>query len=471
MADIETNRDSAGSVAVDNQQARAEGAVVQNPPTSAVVDTSLLSQPLSNPQAQDLLSTNNRLRSAGIIPTDSGLNAKTITLAQSQATPPSDINALANGEPQASVSNQPGVGARGDDSVPVTGNTAKDIINATFAKNTNQYIPTQPNVLDDYASYTYQISWYLLTPQQYNNLVFSPKFNVASWSLLMQSGGAPLPTTSNTSTVPTFGSRSPFFPVDYYIDDLELFSKLPGKGTGMPHNVVDIKFKVVEPNGLTLIQKLYSAVSAIYGPGADSSELDTGGSLAQQVAAQEEANNLPPSRLSATPNYLTAQYCLGIKFHGYDSGGNLISPATGKFDTSNQNNNISPLGPSNDPYAIVEKYYPFTIKDIKFRMMSRQVEYYIEAAPISQFNAFGQTRGTIPYNFELSGTTVKDLLIGKTAQSGLTPQQDGRVTQTTPPPKKIPPAPTVPATLSSIVTGQDNPLATTGGMDFTAGNF
>jgi hypothetical protein len=46
--------------------------------------------------------------------------------------------------------------------------------------------------------------------------------------------------------------------------------------------------------------------------------------------------------------------------------------------------------------------------------------------------ALGQSRGTIPFNFELSGTTVKDLLIGKPAQAGLKPLQDGRVPQTQP---------------------------------------
>ena len=273
MANIETNRDSAGSVAVNNQQARAQGATTQNPVTASIIDTSLLSQPLSNPQAQDLLSTNNRLRSAGIIPADSGLNAETITLAQSQATPPSDINALANVEPQASVSNQPGVGANNGDVATVTGNSAKDIINATFQTSVNQRIPTQPNVLDDYASYTYQISWYLLSTDQYNELVNSTQRNVGAWSLLMQSGGIPLNSalqastnTVNNTAPPT---RSQFFPVDYYLDDLEIHSLIPAGGTQMAHSAASIKFKVVEPNGLTLLENLYKAVNDLYAETTD----------------------------------------------------------------------------------------------------------------------------------------------------------------------------------------------------------
>jgi hypothetical protein len=451
MADFDP-KISSGEVVAGSQLARDNTTTVQNPTSTIVYDArSLANVPGAEIQQQYVSNlAQARLAAAGVS-IDQGLDANTIPLSTSQATPPYDINAYANSpeiDPGGSLAAQAatyqaGVGARGDDAAPVTGNTTKDIINATFAKSTNQYIPTQPNVLDDYASYTYQISWYLLTPQQYNNLVFSPKFNVATWSLLAQSGGAPLPTTSNTATASTTGSRNPFFNVDYYLDDLELFSKLPGKGTGMPHNVVDIKFKVTEPNGLTLIPNLYRAVTAIYGAGADAPIPDLQPDSAQ-LLGQEAANNLPTSRSAATPNYLTAQYCLGIKFYGYDSGGNLIAPATGKFNTSNQNNNKTPVGPSNDPYVIIEKYYPFLISDLKFRMVSRQVEYYVEAKPVSQFTAFGQTRGTIPYNFELSGTTVQDLLIGKAAQPGLQPLQDGRVPQSTPPGDKIPPAPSAP---------------------------
>ena len=424
MADFTPEQISAGDVAVDNQKAKTTGTVVQNPTDSVIVDNTLLSIPLSNPQAQDLLNTNNRLRSAGIIPTDNGLNAKTITLAQSQATPPYDINALAGigaNSPELDITNtyaaaQPGVGARNGDGVTITGNSTKDIIIQT---NTNQRIYTQPNVLDDYASYTYQISWYLLDPVQYNQLTNSISPNTSGWSLLMQSGGAPLPANSNTST--SAPGRNPHFPLDFYLDDLEISSKVNGKG------------KVVEPNGLTLIDRIYAAVKGFYGPGENSPELDPTGGLAQQ------ANGGKPV-IETTPNYLSAPYCLGIRFYGYDSGGNLQAPATGKYSP-----NATPglVGPTNDNFAIIEKLIAFNITDLKFRMAaganSKGVEYNVTGKPIPMNHAFGQSRGTIPFPFELSGTTVKDLLIGKAAQSELklSVLQDGRVPQATPPASNI----------------------------------
>ena len=387
---------------INPQVARVDNAVSQNPGGNATVS---LSQPIVQPETDRL-------------PPDAAR-----TLVQTQAIPPSDINrssgAFVNDGtvPDYSIEARPktqaGVGARNDDARPVTGNSTKDIINATFATGTNQLIVPRANVLDDYASYTYQLSWYLLTPQQYNNLIFSPKFNIANWSLLVQSGGAPLPATSNTSQPTNLPGRSPFFPLDYYIDDLELFSKFPGKGVGMPHNVLDIKFKVTEPNGITLIDNLYAAVNSLY---------------RRPQSLTDEADSLVNQSLSLTPNYITAQYCLAVKFYGYDSGGNLIAPATG----SNTPRSSSFVGPSNDPRVVIEKYYPFVITELKFRVQSRMVEYYVEGKPVALNQAFGQSRGTIPFNFELSGTTAKDLLIGKPAQAGLKPSQDGRVPQAQP---------------------------------------
>jgi hypothetical protein len=181
----------------------------------------------------------------------------------------------------------------------------------------------------------------------------------------------------------------------------------------MPHNVVDIKFKVTEPNGITLIDNLYAAVNSLY---------------RRPQSLTDEADSLVNQSLSLTPNYINAQYCLAVKFYGYDSGGNLISPATG----SNTPRSSSFVGPSNDPRVVIQKYYPFVITELKFRVQSRMVEYYIEGKPVALNQAFGQSRGTIPFNFELSGTTAKDLLIGKPAQAGLKPLQDGRVPQTQP---------------------------------------
>lgn len=417
---------SAGQVVAEEARARSNGAVAQNPSDTATV-TIVQTTPVT-PTAQD-----------------SGLDSRTRPLSQTQAVPAPNINtgrasvaALVEGglDPQQALNVaaggtaiQSGVGARNEDGATVTGNSTKNIINDTFGSASNQLIVPQPNVLDDYASYTYQISWYLLTPQQYNNLIFSSNFNIGTWTLLVQSGGAPLPPVSATGAPSAVGGRSALFPLDYYIDDLNLLSKLPNKGTGMPHNTVDIKFRVTEPNGITLIDNLYAAVDNLRRSQQPTAFVNDG--TVPDYNAQDQRVQ---AQGGTRPNYINQQYCLGIKFYGYDSGGNLVAPATGRRINPGGAN----TGPSNDVYAVIEKYYPFILQDIKFRVASRLVEYEITAKPVN-LTALDQARGTVPFNFELSGATVKDLLIGKAAQSARQLRSDGRQPQSQP--AKVGPAP------------------------------
>ena len=373
--------------------------------------------------------------------------ADTVTTSESQATPPYDINAFANSpefDPIAqAAAYQAGVGTRNDDTKTVTGNSTKDMINNIFQIGTNSRIYTQPNVLDDYASYTYQISWYLLSEEQYNALVNSAQRSVGAWSLLMQSGGIPLNSglQNNTGIVNNTAppARSQYFPDDYYLDDLEIHSLFPVGGTHMAHSASTIKFKVVEPNGLTLLENLYKAVNDLY---AETTDYEPATNLYYSPGQAPVPINPVSGYSGRTPNYIQAHYCLTIKFYGYDVNGNLQAPLKGKYTLNNTPNLV---GVPNDINAVVLKIYPFLLSDIKFSMApgasSRGIEYYVEGIPTGQAAGFGQARGTIPFNFQLSGTTVKDLLIGNSAQSGLQPQQDGRVPRTIPPGSNIPPAP------------------------------
>jgi hypothetical protein len=319
------------------------------------------------------------------------LASPTVTTGQSQSTPAP--NARDDGPTQAPTSGGVGAGtsrnaadSRGPDNTPpASSNTAQQIINQTFA---NQRIVAQPNVLDQYASYTYAISWWLLTPGQYNSLTtgLAPAPGSGNWSLLMQSGGAPIK------------GRNQFFPLDYYLDDLEIETFLMGKGTGMSTNGMTLKFKVVEPNGLTLIQNLYSAVQG--------AALNTSAQTTQQAAAGGTTpGTVNANQTSQAPNYGAAQYCLTIEFYGYDDRGNLIAPARGQVSTTGQ------LATTN-PQSVIKKYYPFLIENITFRTMANQVEYYVMGNPVPYDTGTSQARGTIPFAFQLSGQTVGQLLQG-----------------------------------------------------------
>lgn len=311
-----------------------------------------------------LTAANQRVQDIILAPTDPNLASPTVTIVQSQSTPAA--NSREDGLTQ--VPTLPGVGAgtgsnadnsRGNDNSPPSSRSSnQQAINTAFA---NQAITSRPNVLDQYASYTYAISWWLLTPEQYNSLGAgrnrAPAPGTGNWTLLIQSGGAPT------------AGRNPAFPDDFYFDDLEIETFIMGKGTNMSNNAMSIRFKIVEPNGLTLLERLYNAVTVLY----------------KNQTAQK-------------PNYVAAQYCLTVEFYGYDGQGNLIAPATGSTGNGLQ--------------AVIKKYYPFLLKNITFRTVANQVEYLIEGIPVPYDTGTAQARGTIPYAFQLAGTTVSSLLQG-----------------------------------------------------------
>jgi hypothetical protein len=94
-----------------------------------------------------------------------------------------------------------------------------------------------------------------------------------------------------------------------------------------------------------------------------------------------------------------------VRFYGYNENGELVT--TGRRGTNGQTN-------LTDPRAIIEKFYPFVITNIKFRIpRDRVVEYSVEARPIPHFYNKSQDRGTIPFNFELAGKTIEQVLRGK----------------------------------------------------------
>lgn len=323
--------------------------------------------------------------------TDTNIESPTVTTGQNQSTPAAD--ARDDGPTQAPTSGGVGAGTSpnassavgNDNTPPASSNTSQQFINQTFA---SQRIVAQPNVLDQYASYTYAISWWLLTPGQYNSLTsgLAPAPGSGNWSLLMQSGGAPT------------AGRNQAFPNDYYLDDLEIETVLMGKGTGMSTNGMTLKFKVVEPNGLTLIQNLYSAVQG--------AALNTSAQTAQQNASGTATpGTVNANQTSQPPNYGAAQYCLTIEFYGYDDRGNLVAPARGQISTTGQ------LSTTNPQY-VIKKYYPFLIENITFRTVANQVEYQVVGNPVPYDTGTSQARGTIPFAYQLSGQTVGQLLQG-----------------------------------------------------------
>jgi len=202
---------------------------------------------------------------------------------------------------------------------------------------------------------------YLCNQESYNRLIESKTKSVDGLQLLFQTGGA--------SQI----GRSQYFSNDYYIDRVEIKSKIIGKGTGMSHNASEIKINVTEPYGITLIDNIDKAVQSFLG-----------------------SNDLKKKNWSA------AIYLLVIRFYGYDDQGNLVRGGV----------SLNNGGEVSDRNAFIEKFFPFILANVSFKVASKAVEYQLECKPVPNIINASSGRGTILYNVELSGQTLKDLLAG-----------------------------------------------------------
>jgi hypothetical protein len=377
---------SSGQTTGEAQRARDDGANRQTPPVST-----LTAGANGRVQSAAATTTPTNARPAVAAPT-SGTNAPTRAISGTQAVPAPTATpnlSQANGAPgstptlpspgpaAAAVDTRtPGVGAGINDS----GNAIQQRLQTLFS-GTSAKIPTQPNALSRYSSYTYNIGLYILKPEQYNTYITSKRITIPNGQLLMASGGAPLsansqpPTNNNAQTgsaanrpgVDLAAGRSQYFPLDYYIDDVELKGIINGKGSRSAHNVTELNFKITEPNGISLLDNLVKATEEIMGPSGQ---------------------------------YLSQIFLMVINFWGYDQNGTL-TPAMG----------IDPNDPTKTTIPIV-KYIPFVFTSIKFRISNKMVEYTCAAVAVQNSKATGQALGTIPYNVELTAETMTDIFNG-----------------------------------------------------------
>jgi len=290
----------------------------------------------------------------------------TVTTTQSQSTPPSNIN---NPAPYAAIN--PGVGAPSDDAT-INANVQK----VTAGNLLGQTITPQPNILDDYKSYTYSITWYMLTSEAVKRFQTGDRSVLASQAIIMQSGGI------------ANDQRNPYFDVDFYFDDLRITNKQLGAGTGAVATS-EITFTVIEPNGVTLYPRLIAAMNNIMGASASGNQ--------QNISAQN--------------------FMIAIRFYGYDEDGNLVQVGRPIAGTSN--------------YALVEKFYPFQFTKFTYKVQNKLVEYHIEGTALPFQVVQGQNQNSLQYNVEVSGSTVKDVLTtGTSVVTGNDPDQQ-TTTETT----------------------------------------
>ena len=313
-----------------------------------------------------------------------------------------------------------------------TTQSAANQVNANTADPSNGFVKPQPNVLDSFASTTWSASVFLLEPELYKEIVTgSPLANngIPGSYLLFQTAGAGAQAgtignrtiqtgTAGVDPVKVSGagggvSRNAYFTEDFYIDSLTLETVLPGGGTGAAHSATTLKFTVIEPGNISLLDRLYLAV--------------------------QDANQLGADNKTVV-NYAAAQYLLVISWFGYDIAGNLI-----KSNTITEDANTKLINPN----AALQKLIPFTINSIDFSVGSKLVSYDFDCSPVGQIIAGGTRRSTIPIDIQLTAGTVGQLLRGGgadvTDSAASAPGASTTNTKNTQPAQNPPKANTAPA--------------------------
>jgi hypothetical protein len=139
-----------------------------------------------------------------------------------------------------------------------------------------------PNPLHNYATYTYGMTLYILSADDFNNLQRADVGALDSWKptyALISSGGNHR------------ADRHPAFKDDFYFDNLKMTTVVGLNAMSRGSNAIQLNFTVIEPYGLTLLDRIMDA--------------------AEEVGSK---------------NYLTQPYMLEIDFYGSDDLGQASSP-------------------------------------------------------------------------------------------------------------------------------------------------
>jgi len=213
-----------------------------------------------------------------------------------------------------------------------------------FTEGPATFIATE-NKLHNYSSYTYGLSLHALTVEDYNWLVDNPGNWKPTTTLI---GDASRYKTYANPDGSTYG-RSVFFQDDFYFEELKIHSVIAPNAETKATNGIDLTFTIVEPYGMTLMNRL----------------LD----LAEYLGIE---------------NYMSIPYVIEIGFRGYDdSGAPIATPLT--------------------------KWYPINIKSFKMRATVKGTEYNFEAVPYNH-ESYNQSFQSIPINVEIKASTVNDYL-------------------------------------------------------------
>lgn len=301
------------------------------------------------------------------------------------------------------------------------------------------------NPLGALASYNYQISLYMLTPDALEVFKENGYRNINKLGVMYANTPGPLVANDTVSAgayiiaqsggVNTIGGeeRAPSFSFDYGIDNLT-YEIVGQKESGTAAAEYKFSFTITEPYGFSFISNLKRASDAIldYNKRVVKKQSDVAKKKAaaqnQRTAQRQGANangrqnqstQAPADKSSGkgpttgTPQNASKQlFVLGIRFYGYNASG---KPVRGTDTTASTNLRGEVIGedqqidPGNNSYALFERYFPIMINEMKTTVDGRETRYDISAAPHAQA-AMGSKRGMVNVGFEITASTVGEAL-------------------------------------------------------------
>lgn len=251
---------------------------------------------------------------------DETANGRAAVQRESTAQTESGRSQSDNNEPSATVQRQTGI-ATSSSSVPA-----------------NQKAKAgRPNPLDSYANYTYGLSLHIIPKDVYNSVANGGTEYVPRNTVLIASGGR---------SGEKFSFLEYFNKADFYIERLQLNTVVGLNSRSRSSNVVDLTFTVVEPIGMTLLNRL--------------------------LLTAKKFNFF---------NWGQMPFMLQIDFFGNSDSGQAV-----KIDSQT-------------------KYLPIKIIDCKIKVGTKGSEYNFSAVPFSH-QAFLESAASTPASFEVHADSV-----------------------------------------------------------------
>ena len=224
------------------------------------------------------------------------------------------------------------------------------------------------NPLSELSSYTYHISLYMVTPEDYTNFVETGQADVSNFTVVCESGGSGKANANKA------------FPLDYYIDDLTFKTFCSTKTNDGPIvDSVNFEFKIYEPYGFSFVSELKAAALKVI-----------------------DKSNLPGAKEAS--HHMQQNYMLGIEFYGYNEKGEIETGQ--RFGPSTNNNG-----------TLFPRYFPIYLTHLSFRLDGRATTYAIKAQSVSINVAVGAIRSVIHNNLKIEGGTIEEILSGSSRKS------------------------------------------------------